>query len=98
MTEPVRGERESFRLSVKLAKGERLAALFHTHPGSDSLAEKFSGQDVSTADALNVPSYILIVESHHVRVYEPKRTPTYHMGYAVISDGRLVSLDTTASS
>lgn len=65
------GERDHFELRVKLASGERIVGLAHTHPGRDLAADRFSGDDIAVAKAFNVPSFIWVVEAHHARLYQP---------------------------
>jgi len=98
LTDLVRGEGDSFRLSLRLAAGEHLAALFHTHPGAPSFSDMFSENDTKVSDQLNVPSYIYVTESQHVRKYIPKVSPKYSLGAGPfrntsISKGALVNLE-----
>ncbi len=67
-TEPQRCEEASFKLIVKLALGEKIAAIYHTHPGagSDSWADRPSAQDREMARKLHVPSYIGIIRLNHI--------------------------------
>jgi proteasome lid subunit RPN8/RPN11 len=69
---PVRGTNNSVVYTVKLAHGEAVAALYHSHTGHQTIDEAFSHRDVLNALALNVPSYIIIPgRSGHVRVFVP---------------------------
>lgn len=72
----IRGENDSFKLVVSLHKGDRIIALFHSHPGSNSSTRQFSAQDVATAKQLNVPSYIYLIKDGVFKQYIPFRNST----------------------
>src|SRR6185437_1870011 len=72
-TIPVRGEKDHFSLIVKVYPGERLAALYHTHPMCDDHKTDvmFSPDDVAVARQFNIPSYIWVGFDSSMRVYLP---------------------------
>jgi proteasome lid subunit RPN8/RPN11 len=69
---PVRGSKNEVRYTVRLAHGEAIVALYHSHTGHQTIDEAFSHRDVLNAMELNVPSYIIIPgRDNHVRVFVP---------------------------
>lgn len=57
---PARGERDKMHIRQRLRrKGDKVAGIYHSHPGEDQLAERFSETDITTAGALGVPSAIV---------------------------------------
>jgi hypothetical protein len=80
-TVPTVGREDDFTLRIQLHRGEKLAALYHTHTacgaeGTAASAGLFSAPDVATAQQLHVPSYIGVAVSHEVRKYDPATMPT----------------------
>lgn len=65
---------DDFALRAQLAKGQSLAALWHSHPGNDNLAGYFSPHDLAMADQLKVPSYIRFNSDGSIRSYTPGKT------------------------
>jgi proteasome lid subunit RPN8/RPN11 len=68
-TQPAASHSDTFELHIRLAQGEHLAAIYHTHPRCrvDEESTYFSPDDVATAKALRVPSYIGVLFDHSVR-------------------------------
>lgn len=71
---PVRANEANFVLRIKLAAGEHLAAIYHSHPGDDKDSQVFSSDDVRVARQLRVPSYVLFIKASEVRKYVPEVT------------------------
>lgn len=65
---------DDFALRAQVAKGQQLAAIWHSHPGNDQTAGYFSPQDISMADQLKIPSYIRFNSDGSVRRYMPGKT------------------------
>jgi proteasome lid subunit RPN8/RPN11 len=65
------GTERTFRLRYTLFIGEKLVAIFHTHPGRDANADLFSDMDVRVAEKLEIPSYIYVLRTAQMRVYFP---------------------------
>lgn len=90
---PVTGTDDRFTLRVALHAGERIVALWHTHPDCEGApnAGIVSPQDIETATALRVPSYIGVQSTGVVKVYVPGVTRTYRTLIAgslrMVSDG-----------
>jgi hypothetical protein len=75
-TNPVPGNETRFELRLKFLG--KLVAIYHTHPGHHS--DVFSPEDVTTAQALAVPSYIRVVETNVVYKMSPGGTGTMLTG------------------
>lgn len=92
----VQGDDDRFTLKVSLHKTDRIVALLHTHPGNGDKNHVFSGPDIEMADALNVPSYIYIVETSQVKVYATGKDRVSTLNGRLVgskmSPGRVVSL------
>lgn len=67
---------EAFALRALLAKGYSLAGIVHSHPGTDDRGQVFSTDDLTTANSLNVPSYIRFNKDNSIRQYVPNQTKT----------------------
>jgi hypothetical protein len=68
------GNDDRVKLVVRLAGGEHIVAVFHTHPscerrGSPSL---FSAADVAMARSLGVPSFLGVLGKAQVRLFMPR--------------------------
>lgn len=61
-------EQVSFR--IRLHKGAKLVALYHTHPGAGD-PSAFSECDIKMAELLNVPSYIIVQQTKQMEVFIP---------------------------
>jgi proteasome lid subunit RPN8/RPN11 len=92
-TQPVTShERTHLTSAAAIPNGYHLAALFHSHPGSDGVGAFFSTTDVSTAEALHVPSYIGVLADGTVRRFRPGITPTINNAVAHgISPGEVIT-------
>lgn len=92
------GQRDGFALSAPTSKDAQIAAIFHTHPGDDSLAGVFSPNDVQVAKQLKVPSYIQFLKDSSVRSFTPGSTATRSMSLpgtrssVTVADGDPVKL------
>ena len=75
----IEGDRDSFQLAIKIPKGCKLAGIMHSHPGDDEISQVFSPGDVTTANQLKVPSYVLFSKDNSVRKYVPGVTQTRDM-------------------
>lgn len=73
---------DDFALRARLAQGQSLAAIWHSHPGNDELAGYFSPHDLEMADKLNVPSYVRFNSDGSIRSYTPGKTKTRRMSVA----------------
>lgn len=65
---------DDFALRAQVGKGQELAAIWHSHPGKDTIAGYFSPNDISMADQLKIPSYIRFNSDGTVRSYTPGKT------------------------
>jgi hypothetical protein len=66
-------------LRVAFSSDYKLAALYHTHPGTHESDRWFSTADVQAANTFRVPSYIAIqYENGDVRRHTPGITPIEH--------------------
>lgn len=63
---------DSFRFKVKLVKGEKLVAIWHTHGRRHPVHRFFSASDVTTAHKLGLPFY-LADYTGSLKVYDPAR-------------------------
>lgn len=76
-TAPIRGQRHGARFVVEIPHGDRLAALYHTHPDCGGLRKDsrlFSSTDVRIAQRLGVPSFIWVEWDHTIREFIPGHT------------------------
>lgn len=79
---PVRGGKAEVTYTLKLARGERIAALYHSHTGHQTLDEYFSAADIANADRMSVPSYIIVPgRANAVRLYMPHAPTSYVAGH-----------------
>lgn len=70
-TQPVgQADGEHFAASVSVPKGWQLHSTYHTHP-SGPRSTQFSDDDISTAQQLKVPSYVLALDDNKIRVFDP---------------------------
>lgn len=95
-TLPQAGNADNFDVKLSVPATDTLAALYHTHPPLDARPSDvdFSPNDVATANALKVPSYIWVGYDGKARVYIPGKSPLYsdrEMGGS-ISPGEPVGL------
>lgn len=68
---PMRGERDKLAIRQRTRrKGDKVAGIYHSHPGEDRLAELFSETDVLSAGALGVPSAIVEAQRPGTRGHE----------------------------
>ena len=67
---------DSFALRAQIPQDHVLAGVVHSHPGSDSLGQVFSPQDLQVADKLKVPSFIRFNNDNSIRQYVPGTTST----------------------
>ncbi|HXT02209.1 MAG TPA: DUF4329 domain-containing protein [Elusimicrobiota bacterium] len=91
-SEPVsNGQTGHIRFRAGVRKGDRLVALYHTHPSSEPDSRMFSWDDVAEAKKLDVNSYIGVLGDGTVRFFDPHRTPTrpYDQPGTNISPGRV---------
>jgi len=70
---------DDFALRAQLAKGQSLAAIWHSHPGDDELATYFSPHDLEMADKLGIPSYVRFNSDGSIRSYTPGKTKTSYV-------------------
>jgi proteasome lid subunit RPN8/RPN11 len=76
-TEPVGQNDEShFSAAVAVPKGWTLHSTYHTHPSGEN-STMFSGDDISTAQQLKAPSYILARDDNKIRVFDPATSKTF---------------------
>lgn len=73
------GARDGFALRAQLNANQKLAAIWHVHPGDDDNGQIFSPNDVATAEKLKVPSYVLFQKDNSIRKYTPGKTKTYDL-------------------
>jgi hypothetical protein len=92
-------DHDNFALRAQIAKGHKLAGIYHTHPGKDTDGQVFSPHDIEVANQLKVPSYVLFLKDGSVRRYTPGKTPTYHMNLfgsnGTVADGDSVPAPAT---
>src|ERR1044072_7780484 len=71
-----------FEARVKIPKGEKPVAIYHTHPfePGNSDAERFSPGDVEIANRMKMLSYIRALESGKIKKYTPGKSRTYLRG------------------
>jgi hypothetical protein len=93
-TTDIGGSQDHFDMRVGLHKGETLAGIMHSHPGTDSNANVFSPDDIGMANQLKVPSYVKFDNQNQIRMFVPGVTktrampdPSYHTGNIQVSDG-----------
>jgi hypothetical protein len=74
-TEPVgQADGAHFSAAVGVPKGWQLHSTYHTHPlGYDS--NKFSEDDINTAQQLKAPSYVLSFGDNKIRNFDPATSP-----------------------
>ena len=58
--------------TAEIPVGCTLEGLYHTHPGPGLEAAHFPGTDIAQAQALGVPSYIVVAEDGRIHVYDPR--------------------------
>jgi proteasome lid subunit RPN8/RPN11 len=63
-----RYDEATFKLVVKIVHGEKIVAIYHTHPPGKQpyLSERASPQDHEASRALHIPSYIGVVSSKQI--------------------------------
>jgi hypothetical protein len=65
-------EKYSVSFKASLPAGTKKVALYHTHPKGKH-SERFSSDDVETARAFSLPSFIGVIQTDEVRLYRPAR-------------------------
>lgn len=61
----------AFEIDLRFPKSSKLVGLYHTHPGEQLKADKFSHGDVEIAQQLKVLSYIRALEANKIFKFEP---------------------------
>lgn len=64
------GSDENFRIQVQLPKGSKLAGLYHTHPIFPE-SDQFSESDINVAKAMHLPSFIKIIATGEIKLFDP---------------------------
>jgi proteasome lid subunit RPN8/RPN11 len=68
---PMKGTRDRVKITGRPEKkGDRLAAIYHSHPASDK-KKGFSEADIQAARQMGVPNYVVQAGSSEARVYDP---------------------------
>lgn len=75
----ISGSGDHFALQAAVPAGASLAAIVHSHPGNDALGQRFSQDDIETANKLKLPSYVRFLDRNSVRAYRPGITKTQDM-------------------
>lgn len=71
-TEPAgQSDGSHFAASVGVPQGWSLHSTYHTHPIEGDRSTQFSDEDVSTANQLKAPSYILARADDKIRMFDP---------------------------
>jgi hypothetical protein len=71
-TEPTgQGGNAHFEASVGVPQGWQLHSTYHTHPAGEPRSTQFSPNDVSTAQQLKAPSYVLARADDKIRMFDP---------------------------
>lgn len=76
---PTSQKDESFKLRAVNTPEQTLAGIFHTHPGTDSLGQVFSPNDIQIAQQLTMPSYVQFMKDGSIRSFTPGKTRTSDM-------------------
>jgi hypothetical protein len=63
-----------FEAAVGVPKGWQLDSTFHTYPSGDR-STQFSDNDISTAQQLKAPSYVLARDDNKIRIFDPASSP-----------------------
>jgi hypothetical protein len=70
-TDPVgQSDGSHFSASVGVPQGWKLHSTYHTHPSGDR-STQFSDDDISTAQQLKAPSYVLARDDNKIRMFDP---------------------------
>lgn len=70
-TTPVsNGSDENFNIQAQIPTGSKLAGLFHTHPAFPE-SDQFSEADINVAKAMHLPSFIKIIASGEIKLFDP---------------------------
>lgn len=82
-----------FSATVSIPASAKVAGIYHTHPEGHGDPELFSPDDVRTADAMKLASYIKALSSGNVRKYMPGATSTRPLraGGSILTRGQRVS-------
>jgi proteasome lid subunit RPN8/RPN11 len=64
-----------FEAAVGVPKGWQLHSTYHTHPAGEDRSTQFSDNDISTAQQLKAPSYVLALADNKVRMFDPASSP-----------------------
>lgn len=72
----IQSDHNNFALRAQIPPGGKLAAIAHSHPGSDDNGQLFSPQDIDVATRLNVPSYVRFLRDDSIRRFTPGKTAT----------------------
>lgn len=67
---------------VFTAPGERVAALYHTHPAAvrPRRAGRFSAADVASAERMRVKSFVGVAATGDIRVFDPRQARRANFG------------------
>lgn len=79
---PTAQQDDSFKLRAQQSAIQKLAGIFHTHPGADRDGQVFSPNDLAAANQLKVPSYVYFENAHDLRKFVPGVTKTHPMTIA----------------
>jgi len=95
-TEPVgQNDGSHFAAAVSIPKGWELDSTYHSHP-SGKRSTQFSEDDISTAQQLKVPSYVLAYDDNKIRMFDPASSKVSKdnfgdkMSTARVSNGSIV--------
>jgi len=95
-TEPVgQNDGSHFAAAVSIPKGWSLDSTYHSHP-SGKRSTQFSEDDISTAQQLKVPSYVLAYDDNKIRMFDPASSKVSKddfgdkMSTARVSNGSIV--------
>jgi proteasome lid subunit RPN8/RPN11 len=70
-TEPVgQSDGTQFAAAVAVPQGWQLHSTYHTHPSGDR-STQFSNGDITTAQRLKAPSYVLAFDDNKIRMFDP---------------------------
>lgn len=77
VTEPQGGD--SSALAIGLPQGYALAGIVHSHPGRDATSREFSQDDIDTANALKVPSFIRFARDGSIAKFVPGQSKVFNV-------------------
>lgn len=90
---PVPGTGDNFKFTLDHSPDVKFAGLWHSHPGARD-SEKFSADDLRTADQLHVASYIRNNADGGVSRYDPGISPVITIPKAGTREREKASLGT----